>query len=125
MDWFEIFKAGDYPQGRFTQADLEQIAGGYDPALHEAPIVIGHPKSDDPAFGWIEALKTENGRLMARPRQLVPEFVKAVGDGLYKKVSVRLSQGHQGRPVVSETRRLPGGTGATGHRAPAGPVSRR
>jgi len=92
MDWFEIFKAGDYPQGRFTRADLEQIAGGYDPALHEAPIVIGHPKNDDPAFGWIEALKTDSGRLLAKPRQVVPEFARLIRDGLYKKVSVRLSK---------------------------------
>ncbi|MDP3715502.1 MAG: peptidase, partial [Burkholderiales bacterium] len=39
----------------FTEADLKASAEAYDPALHEAPIVIGHPKTDDPAYGWIKS----------------------------------------------------------------------
>src|ERR1043166_7354406 len=40
---FVIFRAGDYPQGKFTEQILDDIVGGYDPkALHEAPVVIGH-----------------------------------------------------------------------------------
>lgn len=60
MDWIEIFRAGDYgPKGRYSEADLDRIASSYDPALHEAPVVIGHPEHDRPAYGWVEALKRE------------------------------------------------------------------
>lgn len=32
----------------FSESDLAASARAYDPALHEAPIVIGHPKHDAP-----------------------------------------------------------------------------
>lgn len=38
----------------FSESDLEASARAYDPAKHEAPIVIGHPKHDAPAYGWVK-----------------------------------------------------------------------
>ena len=35
----------------FSEADLDGVVQNYDPAVHEAPIVIGHPKTDAPAYG--------------------------------------------------------------------------
>ena len=87
-----IFRPGRHTamQGRtisFSGEDLAATAAAYDPALHEAPLVIGHPQSDAPAFGWVEALTAGPEGLFAVPRQLEPAFAEAVEQGRYKKVS--------------------------------------
>jgi len=90
---FEIFRAGRHrsADGRvieFTQAQLAATAAGYDPALYEAPIVIGHPKTNAPAYGWVGRLSlTDDGRLIAHPRQANADFVAMVKDGAFKKRS--------------------------------------
>lgn len=87
-----IFRAGRHTamQGRtltFSDADLAATAAAYDPALHEAPLVIGHPAADAPAFGWVAGLRAGAAGLFAVPRQLEPAFAEAVASGRYKKVS--------------------------------------
>lgn len=93
--WMEIFKAGDHTTSNgvarsFNEADLHKIAGSYKPDQHEAPIVIGHPKENAPAYGWIEQLKVDGGRLMAKPKQVAPEFAELVRAGRYKKRSMSI-----------------------------------
>lgn len=93
--WIEVFKIGSHTDsGGFTRdwtlKDLEKIASSYNPQEHEAPIVIGHPEMDSPAYGWIEALKVEGEKLLAKPGQLVEQFKDWVRKGLYKKVSIAL-----------------------------------
>ena len=95
MEWFEIFKTGTHTDAAgntsdWTEEDLDKIVRLYDPSNHEAPIVVGHPELDSPAYGWIEALKREGDRLLAKPKQLVDQFKDWVKDGLYKKVSMAL-----------------------------------
>lgn len=90
--WYEIWRAGKYPQGEFTEEDVQQIVDNYDPKREEAPIVLGHPKNNDPAFGWVEALARKGPLLLAKFKQVVPEFAEAVNAGRYKKVSVRLAK---------------------------------
>lgn len=95
MDWFEVFRTGRHMDSagntrEWTDADLAAIASKYAPAEHEAPIVLGHPAMDAPAYGWIEGLKAEGGKLLAKPKQLADEFKGWVRDGKYKKVSIAL-----------------------------------
>ncbi len=71
----------------FSQSDLEAIAAAYDPRTHEAPIVVGHPKTDAPAYGWIEKVIAKADGLYAVPRQLNAEFSELVKGGAYKKIS--------------------------------------
>lgn len=87
-----IFRAGRHRtiDGRsvaFSEADLAAIAAAYDAAVHEAPLVIGHPKTDDPAMGWVSRLKCVGLRLEADFRQMDPAFAEAVEAGRYKHVS--------------------------------------
>ena len=94
---FEILKTGKFlssngQEKEFSQTDLENIASSYDPSVSEAPLVIGHPKTNDPAYGWIENLKVIGDRLIAKAKQVVPEFLEAVKNGLFKKRSVSLTQ---------------------------------
>ncbi|HHG5617955.1 TPA: peptidase, partial [Pseudomonas aeruginosa] len=71
----------------FTEAILQEIAATYDPALSEAPLVIGHPKLNAPAYGWAKGLEVREGMLYAEPHQVVPEFAEAANRKMYKKRS--------------------------------------
>ncbi len=93
--WFEVFRTGTHTDSagntsKWTEEDLDRIVSSYNPANHEAPIVIGHPELDSPACGWIEALRREGDRLLAKPKQLVDQFRDWVKEGRYKKVSIAL-----------------------------------
>lgn len=94
--WVEVFRTGSQTDSagntkEWTKEDLETIVSKYnDQNDHEAPLVIGHPKDNAPAFGWVEKLKTDGKTLFAKFNQIVPEFLEAVSQGLYKKRSISL-----------------------------------
>jgi len=71
--------------------ELEAIAEKYNAAGAEAPIVVGHPKDNSPAFGWVKSLKLFGDKLLALPSKIVPEFVEAVQKGLYRNRSISLN----------------------------------
>jgi hypothetical protein len=71
----------------FTEADVAATASAYDPAKSEAPLVIGHPKLDAPAYGWAQALSFADGLLQAIPRAVSAQFAEWVNAGAYKKIS--------------------------------------
>ena len=94
--WIEIARTGTFEDsaGRlrtFTAGDLDAIARSYDPARRDAPLTFGHPQTDKaPAYGWVEKLKSEGGRLYANFSQ-VPEQVRdLVAKGHYRHVSMSL-----------------------------------
>ena len=94
--WIEIARTGTFEDsaGRlrtFTAGDLDAIARSYDPARRDAPLTFGHPQTDKaPAYGWVEKLKSEGGRLYANFSQ-VPEQVRdLVAMGHYRHVSMSL-----------------------------------
>lgn len=74
----------------FTAADLEAVAANYDPDVSRAPVVVGHPKTDDPAFAWIDGFEydTDKDRLFADISDIDPAFGEAVQSGSYKNVSM-------------------------------------
>lgn len=93
--WIEVFKTGRHTdasgnQRDWTEQDLDIISSHYNPADHEAPVVIGHPKENDPAYGWVEGLKREGGVLMAKIKDMIPEFTEMLKKGLFKKRSISL-----------------------------------
>jgi hypothetical protein len=95
MEWMAVFKTGTHTDSAgnektWTEADLDHMVASYDPAGHEAPVVIGHPAANAPAYGWIEALKRDGKVLYAKPKDLVPEFVEMVRQGLFKKRSISI-----------------------------------
>lgn len=95
MKWFAIFKTGKHTDSKgntkeWTEADLDNIVKNYDPKKHEAPIVIGHPQTNAPAYGWIDKLKRVGDTLYALPKQLANEFVELVKKGAFKKRSISL-----------------------------------
>lgn len=92
MTLIEIFKAGKRPDANglvvdITPADLEQAVKNYDPAFHEAPAVIGHPKHNHPAYAWVKGLQLDGDVLKAELDQIDPEFAEMVEKGRFKKIS--------------------------------------
>ncbi|MFV0626153.1 MAG: hypothetical protein ACK5N8_02230 [Alphaproteobacteria bacterium] len=95
--FFEIFKPGkhiasDGSEVEFSAADLEAIAKSYNTEKHEAPMVVGHPKTNNPAYGWIKKVIFDpiSQRLKVLGDQINPSFAEAVKTGSYKKVSASL-----------------------------------
>ncbi|MFN3523928.1 MAG: hypothetical protein ACK4YQ_16905 [Phenylobacterium sp.] len=89
LESVQAFKAGKHRaiDGRvyeFSEADVAAIAASYDPALQAAPVVLGHPKTNDPAWAWVKGLKVEGGVLVADLERVAPAFAEAVDDGRYR-----------------------------------------
>nr|VFK16254.1 MAG: hypothetical protein BECKLFY1418C_GA0070996_102219 [Candidatus Kentron sp. LFY] len=74
----------------FSEADLQACAAAYDPEVHEAPLVIGHPVTDTPAQGWVASMETSRGNLYVHLRDVDPAFAERVDKREYAKVSARL-----------------------------------
>lgn len=90
-----IFTAGKHVavDGRvidFSEQDIAEIAATYDPALAEAPMVVGHPSLTAPAYGWAKTLSADGPVLYAEPHQVEPAFAEAVNAGRYKKRSASI-----------------------------------
>ncbi|MEW5802693.1 MAG: hypothetical protein AB1847_11395 [bacterium] len=99
-DWVPIFAGGKQIDSRGLAHDgdemIDKAIEQFDPEYHEPPLTVGHPQDNSPAFGWVSALrkvtqKLKDGSkinvLMAKFKDVVPEFAQAVRQGLYKKRS--------------------------------------
>lgn len=94
LDQVEIFRPGRHTAMsgaviEFSAADVAAMAAVYDPAVHEAPHVVGHPKTDGPAYGWVQSLGVNAaGRLcVTGSRQVEADFAEMVTAGRFKKRS--------------------------------------
>lgn len=107
--WIEVFKTGKHTDANgnsaeYTADDIAQIATKYNESIDAdsssvAPIVKGHPKTDDPAYGWVERLKVTGEKLLAKVKDIVPEFAEEVKAGRFKKVSIALYPGNMLRHI--------------------------
>lgn len=80
--------------------ELADIAASYDATRDPAPIVIGHPSANGPAYGWVSALRIVGDRLRATIGRLDPGFRDVVRAGRYAKISASLY-----RPGTTESPR--------------------
>ena len=96
MKFFEVFRAGKYPQGEFTKKQVAEIAANYDPKFCEAPITIDHEQTG-PAYGWVDTAKAEGDILKVSFKDTPQEFQDEVNSGKYKKVSIELYKNLEGK----------------------------
>ena len=75
-----------------TPEVLDGLAANYNPQTHEAPLVLGHPKHNAPAFGWIRSLRRQGNLLTAELDQLHDKVAEWIDKGAYKKLSASLYQ---------------------------------
>lgn len=92
-DWIEVFRAGTHTDSKgrsctFTEGDLDQMVSNL--ALGAAPAVLGHPKHNDPAYGWVNAdgAKREGASLYVKFSDINPAFEAGVASGAYRNRSV-------------------------------------
>ncbi len=88
----EIFRTGTFKPMvgevvSYTDTDLQQMVDSYDAEGSPAPVVLGHPSTDAPAFAWVDKLYVEGNKLKATIARASVEFVGMVRDGKYAKVS--------------------------------------
>lgn len=101
----EIFRAGSHTDDtgtvhNFSAADVAAMVACYDPALREAPLTVGHPAHNLPAYGWVKGLAINGaGNLAMDTHQVEPQFAEMVDRKLFKKRSASFyPPGHAGNP---------------------------
>lgn len=94
MKRIPIFRAGKHTptSGQaidFSADALRAAVAAYDPSLHEAPIVVGHPQDNHPAYGWVKSLEYNEatGEVDAIPHQMDADFQEMALAGRFKKRS--------------------------------------
>ncbi len=89
-DWTEIFRAGDYgAKGSYTEADLDKMVTNFN-GSDQVPIVVGHPKTDSPAWGWLDGVKRIGETLFGKVGELHQDFAKALAENKFRNRSVRI-----------------------------------
>lgn len=84
----------------FAASQLEASAAAYDPALWRAPLVVGHPKLNAPAYGWVDALSASSIGLEADPADVEPAFAEMVNTKRFPNISASFwSPAAPGNPV--------------------------
>lgn len=94
-DWIEVFRAGTHTDSKgrvctFTEGDLDQMVSNL--AMGAAPAVLGHPKHNDPAYGWVNAdgAKRDGASLYVKFSDINPAFEAGVASGAYRNRSVSI-----------------------------------
>lgn len=92
-DGIEIFRAGRHTDdmGRvheFSEADLDGMAASYNPQLREAPLCVGHPQDNLPAYGWVKSVgRNAQGVLTICTHSVEPQFAQLVAARRFPKRS--------------------------------------
>lgn len=90
MKPFPIFRAGRHTStsgatAEYTEEMLRAAVEAYDPKLHPAPIVVGHPHDNHPAFGWVGKLSLDDtGHVIADPSDVNQDFAELVKSKAYR-----------------------------------------
>lgn len=88
----EIFRAGRHIDDsgtahEFSEADVAGMAASYSPALREAPLCVGHPQDNLPAYGWVKSIQNEGGVLTMAVQNVEPQFAEMVASRRFPKRS--------------------------------------
>lgn len=91
--WIPIFRTGTHTDSagntrQYTAEELDRRVSLYNGQPESqrrlAPHVLGHPRTDAPAYGWVKELKRVGDTLFGYTKQFSPEFVDKLRRGEYK-----------------------------------------
>ena len=117
--FYEIFKAGKYPQGTFSEKDIQGIVDNYDTSFLRAPIIIGHKgpfEPEAPAYGYVDELINENGVLKASFADMNEQFKEAVNQGKFNARSVEIFKDADGKKPYLKAVAFLGSSNSSGQR---------
>ena len=86
--WFKVFRAGNYPQGNVSIADVKEMASSYNREYHEAPLTTLHDDSS-PAYAVVDQVKEVNGVLFVTFADILPTAYDI--NKQYKKPSIEIT----------------------------------
>lgn len=90
--WTEIFRSGDYgAKGKYDGSDLDKMVANFNDS-DQVPIVVGHPETDSPAWGWLAAVKRAGDVLMGQVGELHKDFAQALAENKFRNRSVRIAR---------------------------------
>jgi hypothetical protein len=96
----EVFRVGPSSRG-ITTKEVDQAIANYSDG--QAPLVFGHPKSDDPAHGWIETLRREGSKVFATLRDVSQDVVDKVKAKAFANRSIAFwHPDHSSNPKAGE-----------------------
>lgn len=105
----EIFRPGRHIDDaggvhEFSPADVAAMAAGYNPALREAPLTVGHPQNNLPAYGWVARLQVNaDGHLAMETRNVEPQFAELVSARRFTKRSASFyAPAHPNNPTPGQ-----------------------
>lgn len=93
----EIFNTGEHTDSNgnkrtWTIADLDKIVYQFQNVHKDAPICVGHPKTNSPAYGWLKDVQRIGNSLYCGFKDVQDEFIEAVKKGLFKNRSISLDK---------------------------------
>lgn len=105
-DWFTAFQGGSQVDSNgnkkvWSEADLDQVVANTQKRIEKnvysgAPMVIGHPKANAPAYGWIGDIKRVGKSLSVKGSNLQDAFATGVKEGLWPNRSVSIGKDSNG-----------------------------
>lgn len=95
--WIDVCRTGQWRDARgrdvaVDEAMLDDLVAAHDTA-DPAPVVVGHPAEDAPAYAWVSEIRRTGDRLQARFERIMPAFREAVEAGRYAGRSIAVSGG--------------------------------
>ncbi|MGD1907402.1 MAG: hypothetical protein ACFB0C_15645 [Leptolyngbyaceae cyanobacterium] len=95
----EVFKSGQHPD--LTAEAVQQVVADYDPALHKAPLTIGHVSSSKaPAWGWANTLAFDEPSMAGEFGDVDSDFETLWNNGHYRNISAAFyPPGHPDNPL--------------------------
>lgn len=92
MQRIQIFKTGNHTsedgrQWSFPEDVVRQLVDNYDPAVFAAPLVVGHPALDAPAYGQVAQLVLNGDTVEMEPVHVEPQFAALVNAKRFPNVS--------------------------------------
>lgn len=97
MKFCNILKVGKFTDSKgnecdFTTEKLDKIVQNFQNVHKDVPVCVGHPKTNTPAYGWLEDVKRVGNDLYCSFKNVQEEFKEAVNKGLFKNRSISLDK---------------------------------
>ena len=75
---YEGLRVGNFKGHNITKSDLNEIVASYSEVNDKAPVVVGHPKDNSPAYGVINKMEVVGDKLMIHATNMKKKIVKAI-----------------------------------------------